>query len=397
MTLATRVTHIELQRAWRALEAGIFREEIPPTPELGAAANQPPAVATVFTGPVVVVAGCHGWAGTSTTTLMVAEAYARRGTPVRILDAAPAARSGFPAAAATEHGLDETGRWRLGSRGRVAVHRSAGSPASVLEVPVPPAVTEGTVTVVDAGWPIAALLAPSPYAHWLPRSLRHSPLLLAARPSVPGLRHVEVTLELLPPSARPHVLLLGARRRWLQAATGELLLAAERDGRVHLVPEHGDLAAAGLTPGPLPRQLHRVADHLTELTAPDAPHNPPVAAPVALAAPRTRTISLTGRTARHEHHDHSRHALQRQHRAGSADAGDACGLPECAAWHAGLPGPGHRLGQVGRHRHHRHHCTGLGRRDWYREDLRDAARLLARRVGVAVAVIMAIVFVVSSR
>jgi len=266
MTSATQVTHIELQRAWRALEAGTFRDQ-------AAVSDEPLGAAAVFTGPAVVVAGCHGWAGTSTAALMLAEGYARRGTPVRILDAAAASRSGFAAAAATEHGLDETGRWRLGSRGQVAVHRSAGSLVGVLEVPSPPAVGDDTVTVVDAGWPITDLLASS-CTHWLPRLLQHAPLLLTARPSVPGLRHLEVTLEALPTSTsrltQPFVLLLGARRGWLQAATGALLPAAEHEGRVHLVPEHGGLASAGLTPAPLPRQLHPVGDRLAELTAPTA-------------------------------------------------------------------------------------------------------------------------------
>jgi len=262
MTSVTQVSHVELQRAWRALQAGTFRDR-------AAVSDEPPGAATVFTGPVIVVAGCHGWAGTSTAALMIAEAYARRGTPVRILDAAAASRSGFAGAAATEHGLDQTGRWRLGSRGPVAVHRSAGPLVGVLDVPPPPAVDDGAVTVVDAGWPITDLLTSR--THWLPRLLGHAPLLLTARPSVPGLRHVEVTLEALPtstsPSTQPFVLLLGARRRWLQAAAGALLPAADRDGRVHLVPEHGVLASAGLTPAPLPRQLHPVGDRLAELTA----------------------------------------------------------------------------------------------------------------------------------
>ncbi len=262
MTSATQVTHMELQRAWRALQAGTFRDQ-------AAVSDETLAAATVFTGPVMMVAGCHGWAGTSTAALMLAEGYARRGTPVRILDAAAASRSGFAAASATEHGLDETGRWRLGSRGQVAVHRSAGSLVGVLEVPPPPAVGDDTVTVVDAAWPITDLLASS-RTHWLPRLLQHAPLLLTARPSVPGLRHVEVTLEALPTSTQPFVLLLGARRGWQQAATGALLPAAEHEGRVHLVPQHGGLASAGLTPAPLPRQLHPIGDRLAELTAPTA-------------------------------------------------------------------------------------------------------------------------------
>lgn len=263
MTSTTQVTHLELERAWRALSAGTFRDQ--------AAVGEPPAAA-VFTGPVVAVAGCHGWAGTSTAVLLLADAYARRGTPVRILDGAPALRSGYSAAAATEHGLDVSGRWRLGSRGQVAVHRIAGTlpgVGGVLDVPPPPTVAGDTVTVVDTGWPIADLIAAGSRAHWLPRLLAHAPLLLTARANVPGLRHAEVTLEAIRTSrsAPPFVLLLGARRGWLQAATGPLLLAAEHDGRVQLVPERSVLAAAGLTPAPLPRQLHPVGDRLVQLTA----------------------------------------------------------------------------------------------------------------------------------
>ncbi len=278
MTSATQVTHIELERAWRALSAGTFRDQAAVGDQ--GAVGEPLAAATVFTGPVVAVAGCHGWAGTSTAALLLADAYARRGTPVRVLDAAPAARSGYSAAAATEHGLDESGRWRLGSRGQVTVHRIAGTlpgVGGVLEVPPPPAVAGDTVTVVDTGWPIADLLAAGSRTHWLPRLLTQAPLLLTARANVPGLRHAEVTLEALrtlsTPTSRstpPFVLLLGARRGWLQAATGPLLRAAEHDGRVQLVPERSVLAAAGLTPAPLPRQLHPVGDRLVQLTAPTA-------------------------------------------------------------------------------------------------------------------------------
>ena len=279
MTSATQVTHIELERAWRALSAGTFRDQATVGDQADVCAEPSSASAAVFTGPVVVVAGCHGWAGTSTAALLLADAYARRGTPVRVLDAAVASRSGYSAASAIEHGLDESGRWRLGSRGQVAVHRIAGTlpgVGGVLDVPPPPTVAGDTVTVVDTGWPIADLLTGS-RTHWLPHLLHQdAPLLLTARASVPGLRHAEVTLEALPMtprSAAPFVLLLGARRGWLRAATGPLLLAAEHDGRVQLVPERADLASAGLTPAPLPRQLHPVGDRLVQLTAP-AQHLP---------------------------------------------------------------------------------------------------------------------------
>jgi hypothetical protein len=295
MMSATQVTHLELERAWRALSAGTFRDQGAAGKQVDAGGEPLPsaAAAVVFTGPVVVVAGCHGWAGTSTAALLLADAYARRGSPVRILDAAPASRSGYSAAAATEHGLDETGRWRLGSRGPVVVHRIAGTfggLGGLLEVPPPPAVAGDTVTVVDTGWPIGDLLG-GVRPHWLPHLLTQAPLLLTARANVPGLRHVEVTLEALrtqptqtPRSTPPLVLLLGAHRRWLRAATGPPLLAAQLDGRVQLVPEHALLASAGLTPAPLPRQLNPVGDRLVQLITPTAAAGPePAATPPAAA------------------------------------------------------------------------------------------------------------------
>ncbi len=274
------VTHVELERAWRAVQAGAFRERADVVREdrlAGPSVGPLPDPISVgtrvgFVGPVVVVVGCHGWAGTSTAALVLAEGYARCGVPVRLLDAAAAAsRSGFAGAAATEHGLDETGQWRCGSRGAVAVHRITGRVTGVVDLPEPPAVAEGMVTVVDASWPVADILA-AVGGHWLPRLLRQAPLLLTARASVLGLRHAEVTLgELSTASSRetpPLVLLLGARRRWPLSTTGTALLDAERDGRVHVLPEHAGLAAAGLTPAPLPRQLHPVGDRLTHLLTP---------------------------------------------------------------------------------------------------------------------------------
>ena len=78
----------ELELAWRAVRAGQFRRLQRPEVAArdGVRGRRVEAVRAHDDGghvwipePVVVVAGAHGWAGTSTTVLLLAEAAARRG------------------------------------------------------------------------------------------------------------------------------------------------------------------------------------------------------------------------------------------------------------------------------------------------------------------------------
>lgn len=127
-SVVSGVTVEELALAWGAVRSGQFRAHPQPANPHRGLTDQGPAVAGAAgldAGPVVAVVGAHGWSGASTTALLIAEAAARRGRRVRLLDLAAPARSGLAAASVTEQGVDETGRWRLGSRGAVAVHRLA--------------------------------------------------------------------------------------------------------------------------------------------------------------------------------------------------------------------------------------------------------------------------------
>ena len=286
-TTTSAVSVDELERAWRAVRAGQFRARRRAVDGWVSGSGGP----DLIPAPVVLVVGAHGWSGTSTTALLIADAAARRGTAVRLVDAAAPARSGFAAAAATEHGLDETGRWRQGSRGPVSVQRLAGPVNRPAVVPPPPAGQDGTVTVVDIGWPITDLLedldADPAGQYWLGALVRSAPLVLTARATIPGLRLAEVTVEALAavrvPGGRVVLALLGPRTlpRLLSASTA--VQAAQRDQLLVTVPDRPALTQAGLTPAPLPRQLHPAGDQLLALTLPIEP-----LAPAADHRPRRR-------------------------------------------------------------------------------------------------------------
>lgn len=284
----------ELELAWRAVRAGQFRR--PQRPELAARDTVEGRRTEEFSGPtgrgqvrlpepVVVVAGAHGWAGTSTTVLLLAEAAARRGEPARVIDSACPAQSGFVGAAITEHGVDETGQWRIGSRGPVNLQRLAHPTFAAPTVPPPMQAPDGTVSIVDASRPLHDLLKrlvlhddPAQLAAgsrtWLQAALISGPLVLTARACVPGLRHLEQALASLEGGRAPGVpvviALLGPRTlsRALTAAAGARVRAALEAGRLVTVPERPALTQAGLTPAALPRELQTPAQHLLTLTCP---------------------------------------------------------------------------------------------------------------------------------
>lgn len=276
----------ELQLAWQAVRAGAFRPQLRQSgtdhwpgdhwPGDGGAAG-------VIAEPLVLVVGAHGWSGTSTTALLIADAAARRGTAVRVVDAAAPARSGFAAAAATEHGLDATGRWRRGSRGPVSVQRLVHPVNRPVAVPAPSDRQDAALTVVDAGWPLPDLLErldgdPAGWP-WLGALMRSAPLVLTARATVPGLRHVEAAVAasslVRGPGGRVVLALVGPRLpRALTAAAGPAVLAAHRDQLLVTVPDRPALTRAGLTPAPLPRQLQPAGDQLLALTVPVEPAAP---------------------------------------------------------------------------------------------------------------------------
>ena len=255
----------ELDLAWAAVRAGQFRADAP--------ARQLRRDATATGGPtglVVTVVGAHGWSGTSTTALLLAETAARAGAQVRLIDAADPASSGLVGAAVTEHGRDESGQWRCGTRGSVTgsgqlrLERLAQRPAEPATVPDAATGGPATLTVVDAGWPLADLLRlagqPVERRHWLGQLIHGSALVLTARASVPGVQRLAAAAaevggvrDLDQPLA---VALVGAHRlpRLLSDVVTASLPATD-PGQVVLLPGRRDFAVQGVTSSDLPRQL----------------------------------------------------------------------------------------------------------------------------------------------
>ena len=256
----------ELDLAWAAIRAGQFRAD--------ALTRQPRQYAPATGGPtglVVTVVGAHGWSGTSTTALLLAETAARAGAQVRLIDAADPASSGLVGAAVTEHGCDETGQWRCGTRGsavgagQLRLERLAQRAAEPAVVPAAATAATVTLTVVDAGWPLAELLRltgqPAERRHWLGQLIHGSALVLTARASVPGVRRLAAAVaevdgvrNLDQPVA---VTLVGAHRlpRLLADVVAASLPAATDPGQVVLLPGRRDFAIQGVTSSDLPRQL----------------------------------------------------------------------------------------------------------------------------------------------
>lgn len=255
----------ELDRAWAAVRAGQFRDDA-----FTSRTQKRPATGGP-TGLVVTVVGAHGWSGTSTIALLLAETAARAGAQVRLVDAADPARSGLVGAAVTEHGCDGSGQWRRGTRGADFGHGQLRLERLTQRTYHPdalPAVAEAptvALTVVDAGWALPELLRlaeePTDRRHWLGHLLRASALVVTARATVPGAQRLAAaTAELdgVRNLDQPLlVALVGAHRlpRLLADVVTASLPASTDPGRVVLLPTRRDLALQGITSSDLPRQL----------------------------------------------------------------------------------------------------------------------------------------------
>lgn len=225
---------------------------------------------------VLAVIGSTGSCGASTVALAVALAAQ---IPARVLECCSASASGLAAASIAELGLHRSG-WRHGRRDQVLIERASGVFAGVDEVPSPTefstAAQDGdnaVITVLDIGWEIGQLMATD---CWVRDAVaRADQVLVVAPATMPGIRRLEGTLELLAEhvAASPDqtcVAVLGPRRkkwpRGLQHAGGPHARRALGNGALVEIPEDRELAISGLDSRPLPRQLlsaaSRVHDHV---------------------------------------------------------------------------------------------------------------------------------------
>lgn len=277
----------ELQLAWAAVQAGQFRSD-----QFGAGAH-PPTVPPHGLGVggdrtardwtptemVVVVAGCAGCCGVTTTAVALATVAAAElpaAALTRVVEASPASQSGLLAASTVELGIAGNG-WVRGRRGPVLLERTTAVMTSPRDVPVPaPAQSGVALTILDVGWDDSTAVAAQT---WVTPFLteRSSPRVLVATATVPGMRRLETALSLidLPPAASmstellPVLAVLGPPpRRWprpLSAAIGPLTAALREQGRLVTLPTDQHLSVLGLTPAPLPRRVLAAADQIYRL------------------------------------------------------------------------------------------------------------------------------------
>lgn len=176
---------------------------------------------------------CHPQAGASTLAVAIATAAA----PARVLECASASATGLAMAATAELGLSPGG-WRLGRRGHVGLARAGEILDAPTKVPLPESPVDRIgLSVLDVGW---AARPSDGHPHLGPRdSHRGTSRDVATTATAPGLRRLEIALDILAP-ADPVVAVLGAPlRRWprhLQRSLGPKATQARDAGRLQLIP-----------------------------------------------------------------------------------------------------------------------------------------------------------------
>jgi len=251
--VAAKPTVAELRAAFRAVQAGHYRTDRGPAAAVAAAAWSPAAGERT-----VVVLGAGGGCGATT----VAVALATAGAPARVIECSPAIRSGLVAASFNELGAANES-WLRGRRGPVILERRADIN---IEAPAPlEAETPGTLTVIDAGD-----LEQARRTGWLAPLLDQVPCVVAARATVPGLRHLETVLCRLDTRQAIAAVLGPTVRRWpkaLRHSLGEHTRALLDDERVECVPVDAELAITGLANAELPTPIRTAGSALGDLIA----------------------------------------------------------------------------------------------------------------------------------
>ena len=261
---ARRVVSLpELQRAWRAAQAGKFRQESPTAAGRADVIPNSRIWAPGNAEQVLPVVGCAAASGASTIALALASADG--GSP-RILECR-GTTSGLAAASTAELGPHPSG-WRRGMRGNVLLERASGLPTRVDEVPIPSVPDRPlALTVLDLGWDLRHVLD---LPCWIGEQVRTAGVVVVVtRATIPGLLHLETTLSLLGQIRAVAAMLGSPCRRWSKAvwqSRGPMTKALDDIGRLVVIPHDSRLAAVGLDWHPLPRQVLGAAHAILELT-----------------------------------------------------------------------------------------------------------------------------------
>ncbi|WP_152185961.1 hypothetical protein [Segeticoccus rhizosphaerae] len=254
----------ELKRAWAAVQTGQFRPHTVRTPAAAERAATDPASAVGSGGvePVLPVLGCGGSSGATTLAVALATAI---GVPARVVECASRTLTGLAAAAAAE--LGASGSWIRGTRDQVVLERVGEVLTTLDEVPeLLPADDGATATVLDVAWEMGQVLATP---GWMATVVRAgNPVVLTATATIPGLRRLEVALDLLGEVPVVAAVRGPVPRRWPKAvrhSAGPLTRSLEREQRLVCTPLDSGLAVRGLTGDPLPRPLLDAAAQLLRL------------------------------------------------------------------------------------------------------------------------------------
>lgn len=259
----------ELKRAWAAVEAGDFRAYTTKSAATMKAPNSIRRAAAIFdpwqpgrTEVVVPVLGCGGSTGATTLAVAIAEAS---GVHARVVECVSVTSSGLAAAATAELGCFE-GTWSRGTRDQVLLERVAEVLMTADEIPHPSTPDRPIeLTVLDIGWELGQVLTTP---GWLGDIVRRADqLVLATTATVPGMRRLEVALDLLD-SARLCAAVRGPRRKkWpksVEYTAGPSIRELDQRGLLFEIPHDAALAVNGLTGVALPNPLLSAAHHLVQ-------------------------------------------------------------------------------------------------------------------------------------
>lgn len=221
---------------------------------------------------LVVVSSVHGWAGGSTVAVAIAEAAVARGFSACVDEFSGPVASGLGVACDAELGVDLSGRWRVGRRGGVLIHRLADLGETIATAQPPVAGSSSELTIVDTGWSwptVAQMLAAPCRTTGLAAVLRTAPLVLVCRATIPSLRQAEAVLNSFS-DCLPALAVLGPDR-WpgeVTASLGPRITELRRQYRVVAVPLDKQLAIRGVTADPLPRTVTAAGRSLLQLSTP---------------------------------------------------------------------------------------------------------------------------------
>jgi hypothetical protein len=271
--MTTNYTMPELERAARALTDGQFRDTAPEPFRATAVARRSVENGAALWSPsevVIPVIGASSGAGATTLCVALATAASAR---ARVVECCSSTRSGLAAAATSELGVLD--QWRRGTRpgnhGPVLLERTALPVASLNELSVPvDADTDGGVdlTFLDCASDVAQILAEG----WVTTQVLDAPVVVvAAEATVPGIRHLEVALEVLSDAGVANCIAAvrgPSRKKWprpVEASLAASVRSLDAQGLLIEIPTDATLAVAGIDRNPLPRPLLDAAARLNEL------------------------------------------------------------------------------------------------------------------------------------